>query len=293
MNERIASRCVCCGSADLSRSPAILMPFVASRAFNWTPVEITPEWGLRTIRTGMAYPLCNSLQCQACGLLFLDLRFSEAEMAALYSGYRGEKYAALRESFEPGYAKLNAEILVYPYDTSEVEAFLASHVVSSPRVLDWGGDTGANTPFRNTAAGVDIFDISDRPLTRGARRVGLGELQGAHYDLVVMSHILEHISEPAGPLQAVTGMLDETSVVYIEVPYEGLVAEAAASRELAPKKKYWHEHINFFTEEAVRKLIAGCGLEVIELHIRPIFSLSSITQVLSVVCRLPLGVVKP
>jgi hypothetical protein len=88
MMERIASRCVCCGCAELTRSGAILMPFVAYRAFGWTPVEITPEWGLRTIQTGMAYPLCNSLQCQACGLLFLDIRFDETEMAALYGGYR-------------------------------------------------------------------------------------------------------------------------------------------------------------------------------------------------------------
>ena len=80
---RIASQCIACASGLLERSPAILMPFVAHQVFGWTPVEITSDWGLRTIPAGMAYPLCNSVECQACGTLFLDIRFDEAEMEAL------------------------------------------------------------------------------------------------------------------------------------------------------------------------------------------------------------------
>src|SRR6516164_9174099 len=68
--ERIASRCICCNSRDLQKSPAILMPFVAKRVFDWEPVEITDEWGLRDIQRGMAYPLCNSMRCGTCGVVF-------------------------------------------------------------------------------------------------------------------------------------------------------------------------------------------------------------------------------
>ena len=100
---RIATHCVCCQGTNLNRSPAILMPFVASRVFGWEPVEITAEWGLRDIRQGFAYPLCNSVQCADCGVLFLDIRFDDAEMSALYADYRGDAYTALRERFEPGY----------------------------------------------------------------------------------------------------------------------------------------------------------------------------------------------
>ncbi len=67
---KIATACPCCGGEALTRSPAVLMPFVAHRAFGWQPVEITPDWGLRTIPTGLAYPLCNSVQCEGCGLVF-------------------------------------------------------------------------------------------------------------------------------------------------------------------------------------------------------------------------------
>ena len=52
---RIASICVCCGGDRLSRSPAILMPFIAARIFDWYPVEIDEGWGLNTIQKGTAY----------------------------------------------------------------------------------------------------------------------------------------------------------------------------------------------------------------------------------------------
>src|ERR1700754_592858 len=88
--ERLAFSCVCCGSGDLAASPAILMPFVAHRAFGWAPVEIDESWGLQTIRNGMAYSICKTLRCRKCSHLFCDIRFSDEEMSAIYSGYREE-----------------------------------------------------------------------------------------------------------------------------------------------------------------------------------------------------------
>ena len=262
------------------------MPFVANRAFGWTPVEITPDWGLRTIKCGMAYPLCNSLQCQDCGLVFLDIRFSEVEMTALYQGYRGAEYAAQRDLFEPGYAQVNAAMLADTPDTSKAEAFLAPHLPPLPRVLDWGGASGDNSPFRATAAALDVFDISEQPVIAGARRVGLADLEDAHYDLVVLSHVLEHVPDPGETVRAAARAMDEGAILYVEVPYEGLIAADPASHDLAALKRYWHEHINFFTEASMRALLARCGLEVVALHTRPMASLANINQVLAVACRL-------
>jgi SAM-dependent methyltransferase len=261
------------------------MPFVANRAFGWTPVEITPEWGLRSLRTGMAYPLCNSLQCRACGLLFCDIRFSEAEMAALYAGYRGADYALQRDRFEPGYAQLNAAILAHVPDTSQAEAFLAPLVGPHPRVLDWGGDTGDNTPFLTTARAIDIFDISDQPVIQGARRVSRDEASSGAYDLVVLSHVLEHVPNPVALIGDAAAALGSNAILYVEVPYEGVVAANPDSRELAPQKRYWHEHINFFTETAMRDLLARCGLVVAALETRAMTSLANVSQVMAVACR--------
>ena len=105
----VARHCICCESARLDRSPAVLMPFVAKRVFGHEPVEITADWGLRDLKAGMAYTLCNSLQCADCGVLFLDYRFGDEQMAALYGGYRDQTYTRERDHYEPGYASMAAQ----------------------------------------------------------------------------------------------------------------------------------------------------------------------------------------
>jgi len=282
---RIASACICCESTALESSPAILMPFVAHRVFGWTPVEITPDWGLRTVPTGLAYPLCNSVECQACGALFLDIRFDEAEMGALYGGYRGPEYAAERERFEPGYLAHNAEILVRSGGTEEQEAFLARHVPERPRVLDWGGDSGAHTPFRGKAAALHVFDVSGQPVVDGARAVGRSEIEAGAYDLVVLSHVLEHMPVPGDLLTDIRAALAPQTVLYVEVPHEPLVAEARGERGLAARKKHWHEHVNFFTEAGLRALLHRAGLAIVDFEVRSRRSHASFNEVLAFACR--------
>ena len=108
---RISQNCICCGSEDLLNSPAILMPFVSHRVFNWRPIVIDETWGLNTISNGKAYSICNTLCCVNCGLIYLDYRFSDSEMSNLYKNYRDEEYVNLRDYYEPGYKERNKLIL--------------------------------------------------------------------------------------------------------------------------------------------------------------------------------------
>lgn len=123
-SKRIATECVCCGSALLKKSPAILMPFVAHRVFDWRPVEVDESWGLNTIKNGHAYSICNSLCCNDCGLLFLDIRFSDEELSYLYRNYRDAEYTDLRESYEPGYKARNNLLIKEVNYMPDVEEFL-------------------------------------------------------------------------------------------------------------------------------------------------------------------------
>jgi SAM-dependent methyltransferase len=262
------------------------MPFIANRAFGWTPVEITEEWGMRALRQGMAYPLCNTMQCQTCGLLFLDIRFDDEEMARLYSGYRGEAYSQQRDAFEPGYAALASTIQDYTQDTARIEQFLAPHVKPAPRVLDWGGDRGEHTPFRQAASRCDVYDLSDEPLLPSVGRVKRETLTDAAYDLVVLCHVLEHTPDPEAVVRPAMATMAPDGVFYVEVPYEPLVAQAPGARDLAPRKRHWHEHVNFYTEEALRALLQRCGLEVTDFEARDFASpVPNLTRVLSAVCR--------
>lgn len=283
---KIATACVCCGGQTLSRSPAILMPFVANRVFGWEPVQITPDWGLRTIPAGLAYPLCNSLQCDGCGLVFLDMRFDGDEMAALYAGYRGPDYARQRDRFEPGYLAQNADILARPPEAAFAEAFLNPVVRAQPAVLDWGGDTGAHTPFRTAGGDIWVHDVSGQPLMEGVRQATQAGLGAQAFDLVVLSHILEHTPWPAAVLDEVKAAMSAATLLYVEVPFEALMSGDAGAGGRAADKKHWHEHINFFTEDALRRLLERSGLIPVKFERLTRASHANFSQVLAVACRL-------
>lgn len=262
----IAGRCICCDGDRLRKSPAVLMPFVAKRVFDWEPVEITPDWGMQTLSPGMAYPLCNSIQCTDCGALFLDMRFDEAEMGRLYSGYRDPTYTAARERFEPGYAARNLMLSERAAYLSEVEAIIGPYLSKPLHVLDWGGDTGLNTPFLHRAESVSVYDISGLAVAEGITAVDRCGLASAPFTLVVCSNVLEHVPSPAALLGDIASVMRPDSLLYLEVPLEAYVAENAGAENLATGKKHWHEHINFFTETALRALVARCGLKIVHLE---------------------------
>ncbi|AUF95584.1 class I SAM-dependent methyltransferase [Pseudomonas sp. 02C 26] len=286
MRELIAQHCICCGSDHLAKSAAVLMPFVALRVFGHEPVQITAEWGLRDLREGTAYTLCNSLQCQECGALFLDYRFTDGQLAALYHNYRDVHYNAQRIRFEPGYVNVVEHYHQRAAYIAEVEAWLAPRLPQAPAVLDWGGDTGINSVFRDSNSLLHIHDISGVELVAGAERVDLSQIGQQHYDLVTCSQVLEHVSFPAELVERMLPALGPQTLLYLEVPHEALVREHPDSLALAPLKRHWHEHVNFFCEVSMRRMLERLGLEIVDVLRLPVDVGWTRGEVLGVLVRL-------
>jgi hypothetical protein len=264
-DERIAYTCICCGDATLEKSPAILMPFVADRVFGHKPVQIKAEWGMRDLQSGMAYTLCNSLQCQHCGVLFLDFRFRDREMGALYANYRGPDYTRLRQFYEPSYSNYSETYGHRAKYIDHVELFLHSLVPAKPVILDWGGDSGINTPLRDIAKELHIYDISDAPLIDGAQRFDPKTARAHSFDLIICSQVLEHVSYPKRVVQQIVEWMQPETLLYLEVPYEALMRANPGSYTTHLSKHHWHEHINFFTADALRELVEQAGLQLVEI----------------------------
>ena len=282
---KIATRCVCCDGTRLTRTPAVLAPFVAARVFGWEPAEIKPEWGLRDVRPGNAYGVCNSLECAECGALFLDMRFDDDEMSALYTGYRDEAYTAARERFEPGYAARNAHYLAGSPYVATIERFLEKHMPPHPRILDHGGDTGANTPFRGRIALHHVYDISGMPTVEGAVAVDLPRARDTTYDLIVTSQVLEHAPRPAAMLTEIASLMRDQTMVYIEVPHEPIIRDARPGVPNGPRKRLWHEHVNFFTTDAIDAMLARAGLAPIDRQSTPVIAGGREAHVFCVLAR--------
>jgi hypothetical protein len=56
----------------------------------------------------------------------------------------------------------------------------------------------------------------------------------------------------------------------LEVPLEAIFQEQKTSLPRGRKKKHWHEHINFFSQKSLVKLVQSCGLEVLAEDTLPV-----------------------
>jgi len=281
--ERIAGHCVCCGSTLLRSSSAIMMPFISHRVFGWQPTRIEEHWGLKTIPSGMAYALCNSLFCDECELLFMDIRFSDDEMGRLYRNYRGAEYTKLRDFYEPGYESRNLELaqpLVY---LRETEDFLRKFIRRPQVILDWGGDTGVNTPFKDVAE-VNIYDISEKLDGEGASVSDKHRLRSKSFDLITCCNVLEHVPHPSNVLAEIKEFMAEATVLFVEVPFETLRVQNT-SADVLQMKRHWHEHINFYSEMALRSLMRHSSLQVLALRSIATNEKGNQDHVFQLICR--------
>lgn len=285
--ERIAKKCVCCGSNDLNKLPAIIMPFVADRALGYKPVQIDKSWGLNSIKEGMAYSICNTLYCTNCDFLFLDVRFSESELNNLYEDYRGTHYSLLRENYEPGYLKKN-NVLINGIDyIVKIEDFLKPYIKLPVSILDWGGDTGKNTPFKEKNKNFHVFDISSKLPINGAKFVDKETIFNTFYDVIICSNVLEHVPFPSDLILDIRKAMNKETVLYIEVPLEEIIRTSIDLAKTFSLKKHWHEHINFFSEDSLVTLLNRSGLEIIELKKEErIFGEASSSYMFQIACRL-------
>jgi hypothetical protein len=284
-DERHAAACICCAGTTLLRTPAVLMPFLAKRIFNYEPVKVTSEWGLRDLQAGMAYSICSTLECAECGVVFLDYRFSDQELSRLYRDYRGADYNAMRTKFEPNYSAIAPHYQGRAVYLDAVESILAPHLPDPPSVLDWGGDSGINSPFRFRANPLHVYDISGVEVCAEATRVTYEQCLDYTYDLIVCSQVLEHVSYPDRILQQIKRLLRQETILYLEVPLEGLFMEPVDNNARGRGKRHWHEHINFFSPSSLNALASRCGFCVLAQDTLPVSLGWRDAMVQTLICR--------
>jgi hypothetical protein len=243
---------------ELREHPAILSPFVAERTMGWEPVVLNGDSGLREVRLGTHYPICMTKGCLKCGTTFSDVRFSDEEMGSLYYRYQDSNYNERRCHYEREYKERIDKLSTScgdPAYVKSIEKFIdPSNTYMPTRILDWGGDTGLNTPFRGAGVSTEIYDICGNEPVGGIYAANKDELALHVYDLIVCSNVLEHVSNPYEVVWSIAPLMDEDTLFYIEVPFEDVPFE---------KKNFWHEHINMFTVNGIRILLLRCGLTVI------------------------------
>ena len=285
MTDSARTACPACGGAGEFLAHGLVAPFISELA-----------------GTASGVP-CAYRSCTACGLRFFDARYTDRQMASIYSDYRGGRYVAVRRRWEPWYsAKVNDAYSDERAEVQERRAFIEGILTATGRsssygcVVDYGGDEGQFFPSQATGDRL-VCDISNRALLPGVRRIGaLEELGDRRADLVIMAHLLEHLPEPATVVAAAKPWLAEDGFVYVEVPldeprvrrshagtaYRRYLDAVVRARWLfmlldlvtGVARQWWSavpafgivkqsEHINYFSPSSLRKTLEAAGFEVV------------------------------
>ncbi len=178
-----------------------------------------------------------------CGWTFLDPSYDEAELTRLYAGTEGDSVTS-----------------VVIADRKRCEAV---HKTVAPwlpagriRVLDVGGGAGELLLcFVDGGHEVTVVDMNDKPAgTSGIAKIRTPFLDwsGQEFDLIIMSHVLEHTASPSGFLDHARAMLAADGLLFVEVPFELLTP--LIRRHIGD-----HRHLGYFSAVTLRGFLEKCG----------------------------------
>lgn len=212
----------------------------------------------------------NILLCPNCGSGVADPMLSQSELDALYQGSsywnESDELVINQQHFPVPFALAKARWnTVGPY----LKKARPSGDIS---ILDIGAGHGvfglraANKLGRRL---VNYTAVEPDPVMRQAMQKAwdvrhggeisaisdLADVSGS-YDLVVLSHVLEHVSEPKEFMEMVLQKVKAGGVIFVEIPNQDYLF-----------KKNVFPHLLFFTEKGLVKLLGRCGLGACETGI--------------------------
>jgi len=212
------------------------------------------------------YPYGISI-CRETGCIVKMNRITAAELAALYgSGYHG---SLMLDHFPDAAAETGRyQSRRITNLQSVIPAKFAPQSGKPVRCLDFGCGTGSLAAALAELPGYTVqgTEFSESSLAR-ARQVyphivftGIQSdvPENAQWDLIVLSHVLEHLYDDAGELRKLKNRLLPGGGIYIEVP---LFAKEAI--QLRPMWYKQRDHCREYTKRALFDVVRRAGLSVV------------------------------
>ena len=151
--------------------------------------------------------------------------------------------------------------------------FISAQLRPSATVLEIGCATGELAELlqaRNPVARYDAIELSPRTAEVARKRVSAlvtttltealdaGTISPGTYDLVVMSHVLEHIADADQELRSVRGALKTEGRLFIEVP------NASGNHTLPFDDNI--SHVHFFSPTSLHRMLAKHGMTALSVE---------------------------
>jgi len=199
----------------------------------------------------------QSVICQKCGLVQSNPRMTEENTREFYESDR----------YRDIYSSEASEDLQFEWSHSEGTG-LTEHnyqiingfrsITSDLNILEFGAFSGTNLlPFMRHGAkctGIDLSKIGvDTGPKHGVNMIhgGLEEVEGK-YDIIILSHVLEHLLHPISVLEKLKEHLVDTGIFYIAVP----------NIQVFHMGQIQNSHTYYFCPESLAYFVSLAGLEL-------------------------------
>lgn len=190
-----------------------------------------------------------SILCMRCGFVCYRPRPEEADIDRKY-----EFLASHPDTRKDISRQLDSDT----ERAADVHAHLKPYLRSESTILDFGGGNGRlMTSLMNSGYDCSLIDFPGEKVP-GIKHLGsqLTDIEpGRRFDVIVASHVLEHLADPYRVVSALREFLNESGVLYAEVPLEIWKAPPLPAEPVT--------HINYFTTDSLRRLLMRAGYRVI------------------------------
>jgi hypothetical protein len=187
---------------------------------------ISPFYNLRVKNKPIA-ELVEVNKCPQCETFFYNKKITKKDLEKLYINYRNDLYFLQRNKLEPWYTlnhhKSLGSIIEFDYKTKLISQMLAENNLknSFKNSLDHGGSRGEI--YNNNHLKIEnkyIYDISNLKPLQGVKKINEINLKKIKWDLVISTHVLEHIPNPYKYIQNLCSLGSKNTLFIIEVPNE-------------------------------------------------------------------------
>jgi SAM-dependent methyltransferase len=163
--------------------------------------------------------------CQECGLIQTNPRMTQETYNEFYnSEYRKLYGGKIEPDADFFYIQLKQGKKIYEYLTKNM---VMSNDFTNKLVVEIGcGAGGILKYFQQKGATIYGVDLGKEYIEYGREKYQLNIFEGTIHeinlgqkpDLIIFSHVLEHILDIKDELKAVFSLMDQQSILYIEVP---------------------------------------------------------------------------
>jgi 2-polyprenyl-3-methyl-5-hydroxy-6-metoxy-1,4-benzoquinol methylase len=197
------------------------------------------------------------VQCRQCGLVYTNPRLDEHDIVGTYEAVEDPLYIEEREG----------RVLTFQRHLKPLE-----RIAGSPNgrpLLDVGCYTGV---FVEIAArhGWDAWGVEpshwavEQAQARGLHVVqgtlDTAELPGAHFDVVTMWDVIEHLTDPRAALEQTHCLLKPGGLVVVHT----IDIDSFFARVMGARWPWLMEmHVYYFSRRTLRALLEKCGFEVL------------------------------